>query len=480
MVETRETPGDTTWFVHDRFGMFIHWGLYALPARHEWVKMREEMDDETYNVYFRHFDPDLYDPVLWAKAAANAGMKYFVVTTKHHEGFCLWDSALTDYKATNTPHGKDLLKPMVDAFRTEGLRVGFYHSLIDWRHPHYDIDGVHPLRNRPDIAELNKDRDIADYREYLHGQTRELLTRFGPVDILWYDFSYSRHSENPEWQEKGWRGKGRKDWHSEELIELVRELQPNILLNDRLEIDQDIKTPEQVQPREWVKVDGVPVVWEACHTFSGSWGYHRDEMTWKSPEQLVQLLINSVSLGGNLLMNVGPTGRGEFDARARRAGGLRRVDEAPRAEHLRLHAERVDRAGRLPLHAERQAAVSARLRLALQAHPPRRSGRQSGVRPTAARRLGGALYGGERGGGQEPHLHHRQAQGVHHPRTARSQAQRHRARRRVVPQIGRAEKPGLVQQHFSFHLLWVATRQILHAPPAMGSLTCRGGRLELV
>ena len=139
-----KTTGDTGWFTEARFGMFIHWGLYALAARHEWVKSHEKTTDSEYQKYFDHFDPDLYDPNAWAEAAADAGMKYFVVTTKHHEGFCLWDTKLTDYKAPNTPAGRDLLKPMVEAFRSKGMRVGFYHSLLDWHHPHYTLDQFHP------------------------------------------------------------------------------------------------------------------------------------------------------------------------------------------------------------------------------------------------------------------------------------------------------------------------------------------------
>ena len=303
-LQTMPTDGDTTWFVRDRFGLFIHWGLYALPARHEWVKNKEKIDNATYEKYFRHFDPDLYDPNLWAEAASGAGMKYFVVTTKHHEGFCLWDSALTDYKATNTPYGKDLLHPLVDAFRAQNMKVGFYHSLIDWHHPDYTVDDLHPLRDLAAEREANAGRDMARYAAYLHGQTRELLTQFGKVDILWYDFSYG--------------GKGKDAWQSEKLLQMVRELQPGIILDDRLDLDHgwDIKTPEQFQPREWVKYQGKPVVWEACQTFSGSWGYYRDEESWKSIDQLVQMLIDNVSKGGNLLLNVGPTGRGEFDARA--------------------------------------------------------------------------------------------------------------------------------------------------------------------
>lgn len=307
-LTTAPTPADTRWFVHDRFGLFIHWGLYAMPARHEWIKNFERIADADYDRYFKRFDPDLYDPGAWADAAAGAGMKYFVVTSKHHEGFCLWDSKLTDYKATNTPAQRDLLKPMVEAFRKRGMKVGFYHSLLDWHHPDYTTDIHHPQRE--DEARIKGDakRDLRKYIDYLHGQSRELLTKFGKIDILWYDFSVGPGGR--------FKGKGKEEWQSERLIKLVRKLQPNILLNDRLQIDQDLKTPEQYLPREWVRVNGRPVVWEACHTFGGSWGYHRDEESWKSLDQLVQLLIECVSKGGNLLLNVGPTGRGEFDYRA--------------------------------------------------------------------------------------------------------------------------------------------------------------------
>ncbi len=310
MDNVRKTEGDTSWFVRDRFGMFIHWGLYSQPARHEWVKSYEEIPDERYDTYFRHFDPDLYKPELWARAAAGAGMKYFVITTKHHEGFCLWDSKLTDYKAPKTPAGRDLLRPMVKAFREQDMRVGFYHSLIDWHHPQYRIDSINgPYRNRPDRAQMNKGRDQAKYARYLHGQVRELLTKFGKVDVLWFDFSFPRPDGS---------GKSHKDWQSEKLYAMIRKLAPHIILNDRLDLPDawDIKTPEQVQPREWVRVNGQRVVWEACQTFSGAWGYHRDQSSWKSVDQLVQMLIDSVSKGGNLLLNVGPTGRGEFDQRA--------------------------------------------------------------------------------------------------------------------------------------------------------------------
>ncbi len=321
-----DTPGNTEWFVHDRFGMFIHWGIYASAARHEWVKNREEISDADYQKYFDHFDPDLYDPVQWARLARQAGMKYFVITTKHHDGFCLWDSQLTDYKATNTPAGRDLIAPMVEAFRAEGLKIGFYHSLIDWHHPEFPIDGVHPQRNDEEALKTNKDRDITKYAEYLHGQVRELLSNYGKIDVMFFDFSYSGR----EGEGLLSHGKGKDDWQSEKLIALVRELQPGIIINDRTEIPQDYVTPEQVQPEGQVLLDGKPVIWEACQTFSGSWGYYRDEFTWKSPEMLIQMLIDGVSKGGNLLLNVGPTARGEIEPRA-----VERLEAM--GEWMRLH-----------------------------------------------------------------------------------------------------------------------------------------------
>ena len=303
----RTTAADTEWFTRDRFGLFIHWGIYALPARHEWVKQREKIRDEDYQRYFDHFYPDLYDPEKWAREAKNAGMRYFVVTTKHHDGFCLWDSDLTDYKVTNTPWGEDLIAPMVEAFRAEGMKVGFYHSLIDWHHPEFPVDGLHSRRDDEEYIEANRDRDIARYREYLHGQTRELLTRFGRVDVMWFDFSYS---------DRVWGGKGKDDWGSEELMNMVRELQPGIIVNDRLEIGGDLKTPEQYQPASWPEVKGERTLWEACQTLNGSWGYDRDNLDWKPVGMLVRMLVDTVSKGGNLLLNVGPNARGELESRA--------------------------------------------------------------------------------------------------------------------------------------------------------------------
>ena len=311
-----ETPEQKTerlaWWTEARFGMFIHWGLYAQAARHEWVKKNERIPDDAYQQYFDLFNPDLFDPTDWAKKAKAAGMKYAVITTKHHEGFNMFDSEFTDYKVTNTPYGQDIIKKWVDAFRAEGLGIGFYYSLIDWHHPEYTIDRVHPqsASSQEEYDRLNQGRDQAVYRKYLKNQVRELLTNYGKIDILWLDYSFP-----------GQNGKDRNDWGSVELVKMVRELQPEIILNDRADLKDywggwDFTTPEQFKVAKWPEIDGEKIPWETCQTFSGSWGYYRDELTWKDNKQLLVLLIESVSKGGNLLLNVGPTARGTFDYRA--------------------------------------------------------------------------------------------------------------------------------------------------------------------
>jgi len=328
--------------------MFVHWGLYALPARHEWVMNYEETTVEEYSKYFQRFDPDLYDPREWARAARDAGMKYVVLTTKHHDGFCLWDSALTDYKATNTPAGRDLITPYVEALRAEGLKVGFYHSLIDWHHPDFTIDGVHPQRNATDVESLNSGRDMARYRDYLHGQVRELLSNYGTVDYLFFDFSYA-NSKIAEF----WGGKGPDDWDSGKLLAMVRELQPGIVVNDRLGIPGDVTTPEQYQPTEPMMLDGEPVTWEACQTLNGSWGYHRDNNNYKSVDLLIRMLVDGVSNGGNLLLNVGPTGRGNIDPRALESlAGI--------GEWMALHSRSIYGAGPAPFTAPADARYTQR------------------------------------------------------------------------------------------------------------------------
>lgn len=326
---TEETPAQREkrmeWWRHDRFGMFIHFGLYSIPARHEWIKCKEAIPTKVYDSkYFPRFNPDLFDAKEWASAAKKAGMRYVVLTAKHHEGFCMWDTDTTDYKITKTPFGRDLVKEFIEAVRAEGLKVGLYFSVIDWHHPDYTVDCVHPeivaLRKRgykdrklaEEVAKLNKDRDMNRYRKYMFAQVEELLTKYGKIDIIWYDYTP---------KDKKY-GKTYRDWDSVELVRFTKRLQPHVLIDSRLDLMDtddgwDFVTPEQIKVQSWPVVRGKKVPWETCQTFSGSWGYYRDEMTWKSVPQLIELLVDTVSNGGNLIMNVGPTGRGEFDWRAK-------------------------------------------------------------------------------------------------------------------------------------------------------------------
>ena len=333
--------------------MFVHWGLYSLAARHEWVMNYEQLSAADYRKYFEHFDPDLYDPREWAAAARNAGMKYVVLTTKHHDGFVLWDSALTEYKSTNTPCGRDLLTPYVEALREAGLKVGFYHSVIDWHHPDFPIDAVHPERNNPAWRELNEGRTGEAYRHYLHGQVRELLSNYGHIDYLFFDFSYPEMSTETDDGEPQFRGKGAGDWGSVELMEMIRELQPGIIVNDRLNVPGDFVTPEQYQPAGAMVSGDREVPWEACQTLNGSWGYDRDNLDYKSSGQLVRMLIDGVSKGGNLLLNVGPTARGNIDPRAHAI-----LEDI--GEWMRLHGRSIHGAGASGLAAPVDARYTLR------------------------------------------------------------------------------------------------------------------------
>ncbi|OAK73804.1 alpha-L-fucosidase [Lederbergia galactosidilytica] len=297
----------TKWFLEDRFGLFIHWGLYAIPARGEWVRSFEKISNQEYQPYFEEFNPTHYNPKDWAKVAKAAGQKYAVLTTKHHDGFCLFDSQLTDYKATNTLAKRDLVKEYVEAFREEGLKVGFYFSIIDWYHNDYPAfgDRQHPMRDQSDFKD--KEIDFDKYLDYMHGQVKELLTRYGKIDIMWFDFSYDDMT-------------GEK-WKATELVKMVRELQPDIIIDNRLggniksaqpEIYAgDFYSPEQIIPPQGILNEvGEQVPWEACITLNDHWGYHAKDQNYKSAKQVIRTLVECVSKNGNLLLNVGPDAKG--------------------------------------------------------------------------------------------------------------------------------------------------------------------------
>ena len=295
--------GDVVQFQKDRFGLFIHWGVYAMIGINEWCRRGERISEEDYQFLIDNFNPDLFDPVAWARAATAAGMKYVVIVTKHHDGFCMWDTTFTDYKVTNSPCRRDLLKEMVAAFRAEGLRIGLYYSISDWHHPDYLItEGAnHALDHLPaaEIAKLNQGRDMRRYAKYMRDQVRELLTQFGEIVEFWFDVS------------------GKIDpiaCESKKMLKLIRSLQPHVLLNNRLALPgaEDILTPEgYLRDSDCVDKDGNSVPWEGCHTLSAAWGYNRDEKSWfRTPFRCLEILVTQTSLNGNTLMNIGPTSRG--------------------------------------------------------------------------------------------------------------------------------------------------------------------------
>jgi len=260
------------WWHEAKFGMFIHWGLYSVRGRHEWVMENEGIPVSEYQKLADRFTPKPNAARDWAKLAKRAGQKYMVMTTKHHEGFCLFNTQYTDYCAPKQACGRDLVKEYVEAARAEGLRVGFYYSLMDWHHP--------------DGAKCERDKQARKrFVEYIHGQIRELMTNYGKIDILWYDVSWPLSA---------------KGWESKKMNQMVFSLQPDIIVNNRNKLEGDFSTPEQ-------RISAVRnKAWEACMTMNNSWGYHKADDDWKSPKTIVRNLISCARQGGNYLLNIGP------------------------------------------------------------------------------------------------------------------------------------------------------------------------------
>jgi len=262
------------WWQESRFGMFIHWGLYAQLGRHEWVMNRERIPLTEYEKLAATWKPKERPAREWARLAKAAGMKYMVMTTKHHEGFCLWDTEQTDYNAVKCGPGRDLVQEYVDACREFGLRVGFYYSLMDWHHP--------------DGALCAKDKKARRrFLDFTQGCVRELMTNYGRADILWYDVS--------------WPLPDAKAWDSVTMNKMVRKLQPDILINNRSKLDEDFGTPE-----EHVTAAEAGRAWEACMTFNGSWGYMPSAGDWRPVREVVRMLHTATAGSGNLLLNIGP------------------------------------------------------------------------------------------------------------------------------------------------------------------------------
>jgi alpha-L-fucosidase len=290
MTTQTESPAERDrrmkWWREARFGMFIHWGLYSQLGRHEWVMNRERIPVAEYEKLAATWMPKDRPAREWAALAKHAGMKYMVMTTKHHEGFCLWDTQQTDYNAVKHGPGRDLVKEYVEACREFGLKVGFYYSLMDWHHP----DGALCAKDE------NARRRFLDFTQ---GCVRELMSNYGKIDILWYDVSWPLSS--PEL------------WESEKMTAMARQLQPGIIVNNRAQLPEDFGTPE-----EHVTADEAGRDWEACMTFNGSWGYmpYAPDSEWRSVREVLSMLRTAAAGQGNLLLNIGPAPDGSVPPQA--------------------------------------------------------------------------------------------------------------------------------------------------------------------
>jgi alpha-L-fucosidase len=300
-AESKDTAYEqrTEWFREARFGMFIHWGIYSVPAGEwkggkdhaEWIMLTGKIPSAEYEKFATRFNPVKFNATEWVQLARDAGMKYLVITSKHHDGFCMYDSKLTDYDIMQaTPFGRDPMKELAAACNQAGLKFCFYHSVVDWHHPEfparYSQSGFH--------GSPNPDADLDKYVTYMKGQVRELLSNYGPIGILWFDGGGS------------FRGQPMAELiHAQEIIDMIRRLQPMCIVNDRLGVPADYGTPEQHIPGR------APTrMFEVCMTLNDHWGYNQFDNHWKSPETVIRNLADIAGKGGNYLLNVGPTAEG--------------------------------------------------------------------------------------------------------------------------------------------------------------------------
>jgi alpha-L-fucosidase len=277
-------PERIRWWQEARFGMFVHWGLYSQLGRHEWAMNRERIPVAEYEKLAATWQPIERPAREWARLAKQAGMKYMVMTTKHHEGFCLWDTQMTDYNAVKCGPGRDLVREYVEACREFDLKVGFYYSLMDWHHPDGAMCAKDPAAHRR-------------FMDFTDGCVRELMTNYGKIDILWYDVAWPLDSADR--------------WESARRNAMARDLQPHILINNRSWLDEDFGTPE-----EHVTAERVGRNWEACMTFNGSWGYMPSAIDWRPVREVISMLRICSAGQGNLLLNIGPRPDGSIPEEA--------------------------------------------------------------------------------------------------------------------------------------------------------------------
>ncbi|MCX5647113.1 MAG: alpha-L-fucosidase [Phycisphaerae bacterium] len=289
----------TEWFRDSKFGLFVHWGIYAVPAGEwkdgknhaEWIMLTGNIPSAEYEKFAPQFNPVKFNASQWVELAQDAGMKYLVITSKHHDGFSMYDSKLTDYDIMQaTPFGRDPMKELALACNQAGLKFCFYYSVADWHYPDfpakYSQRGFH--------GNPNPRADLEKYVEYMKGQVRELLSNYGPIGIMWFDGGGS-FNKQPMAQLI----------HAQEIIDIIHKLQPMCLVNNRLGLPADYGTPEQKIPGQASKD-----LFEVCMTLNGHWGYNKNDQNWKSPETIVRNLADIAGKGGNYLLNVGPTAEG--------------------------------------------------------------------------------------------------------------------------------------------------------------------------
>lgn len=300
-------PDRMDWWREARFGLFIHWGLYSIPAGEwkgrtdhaEWIRESAQIPLEQYDEFVSQFNPVNFNADEWVAMAKNAGMKYIVITSKHHDGFCLFDSKETDFDVMSTPFKRDILEELSDACAKQGITLCFYHSIMDWHHPDY-LPRRNWETNRP-VEGANMD----SYVSHMKSQLKELLTNYGKIGVVWFD---------GEWEDTWTHDRGK------DLYNYLRKLSPDLIINNRVDKGRsgmagltkdstyygDFGTPEQEIP-----LTGLPGVdWESCMTVNDHWGYNKNDQNWKSSEDLVHKLIDIASKGGNFLLNVGPTSEG--------------------------------------------------------------------------------------------------------------------------------------------------------------------------
>ena len=295
------------WFHEAKFGLFVHWGLYTIPASGEWVQFGKSISGKEYETYAAQFNPVKFNAKEWVSMAKDAGMKYIVITTKHHDGFCMFDSKLTNYDIVDaTPFGKDPMKDLAKECKKQGLKLCFYYSVKDWHHPEYPLKYTYHNKINPEGFHgfPNANADYKKYFAYLQGQVKELLTNYGDVGIIWWDWYGSAFAPDEVENRK----------MAEALVDSIHKWQPGTLINNRLGgIGADYGTPEQMIPG-----GKQSNAFEVCMTLNGTWGYSKGDASYKSTATVISNLVDIASKGGNYLLNVGPTEEGIVPKQSRK------------------------------------------------------------------------------------------------------------------------------------------------------------------